>query len=96
MMRLSYSPVARRDLRSIYKQSVRQFGLTQADRYKAGLLQALNFIAEHPFAAAEHVGYSRSVRYHLYRSHMIFYWVDGEVLRIMRVLHQRQDWQSFL
>ena len=96
MMRLSYSPAARRDLRSIYKQSARQFGLAQADRYRTGLLQSLTFLAEHPRATAEHEGYSRPFRYHPYQSHMIFFWVDGDVLRVMRVLHQQQDWQSFL
>ena len=96
MMRLSYSPAARRDLLSIYKQSARQFGLAQSDRYRTGLLQALNFLAEHPRAAAEHEGYITPFRYHPYQSHMIFYRIDGDVLRIMRVLHQQQDWQSFL
>lgn len=96
MMRLSYSPAARRDLKSIYKQSGRQFGLTQADRYREGLLQALRFIADRPLASPEHVGYRRSIRYHLYQSHLIFYTVDGDVLQIVRVLHQQQDWQGVL
>ena len=96
MMRLSYSPAARRDLKSIYKQSGRQFGAEQADRYREGLLQALRFIAEHPLASPEHVGYRRPIRYHLYQSHLIFYAVEGDVLQIVRVMHQQQDWQAIL
>ena len=95
-MRLSYSAAARRDLRAIYKQSARQFGLSQADRYRSGMLQALDFIAQQPLASPEHEGYTRPVRYHFYQSHVIFYWVDGEVLRVMRVLHQQQDWRDIL
>ena len=96
MMRLSYSPAARRDLKSIYKQSGRQFGLTRADGYRDGLLQALRFIADHPLASPEHVGYRWPIRYHLYQSHLIFYTVEGDVLQVVRVLHQQQDWQAVL
>lgn len=96
MMRLSYSPAARRDLKSIYKQSGRQFGPKQADRYRDGQLQALRFVADHPLASPEHVGYRTPIRYHLYQSHLIFYAVEGDVLQIVRVMHQQQDWQAVL
>lgn len=96
MMRLSYSPAARHDLKSIYKQSGRQFGPTQADRYRDGLLQALRYIADHPLASPEHVGYQRPIRYHLYQSHLIFYTVESDFLQIVRVLHQRQNWRAIL
>ena len=96
MMRLSYSLAARRDLKYIYKQSGRQFGPTQADGYREGLLQALRFIADHPLGSPEHVGYRRPIRYHLYQSHLIFYTVEEDVLQIVRVLHQQRDWQAIL
>ena len=96
MMRLSHSPAARRDLKSIYRQSGRQFGLTQADKYREGLLQALRFIADHPLASPEHVGYRRPIRYHLYQSRLVFYTVDGDILQIVRVLHQQQNWFDLL
>jgi toxin ParE1/3/4 len=95
-MRLSFSVVALRDLKAIYRQSARQFGLNQADRYRAGLEAAFRLIAEHPMASPEHLGYRRPIRLHFHQSHVIFFAIEGDHVRVIRVLHQHQDWQGIL
>jgi toxin ParE1/3/4 len=95
-MRLSYSVAALRDLKAIYRQSFRQFGLAQADRYRAGLERSFRLIAEHPLASSEHAGYKRPLRVHFYQSHVIFYAIEDDIVRVVRVLHQQQDWQGIL
>jgi toxin ParE1/3/4 len=91
-MQLSYSVAALRDL----KASASQFGLKQADRYRAGLEAAFRLIAEHPMAAAEHLGYRRPIRVYFYHSHAIFFAIEGDYIRVVRILHQQQDWQGIL
>lgn len=95
-MRLKYSAAALADIKSIYRHSARQFGLAQADRYRSGLERVLNQIAEQPSASREHIGYTEPLRVHLYRSHVIFFVQDSDAVRIVRILHQQQDWHSIL
>jgi len=95
-MRLSYSAKALRDLKSIYRQSQSRFGFAQADRYRSGLEAALRTIAEHPLASPEHLGYGRPLRVHFHQSHVIFFDIEADMVRVVRVLHQQQDWQGIL
>lgn len=93
-MRLRYSEPARRDLKSIYQQSARQFGVAQADRYRDGLLSALKFIAENPLAVSVREGHSRPLRAHFHQSHVIIFVIEDDAVVVGRVLHQSQDWQD--
>jgi toxin ParE1/3/4 len=90
-MRLSYTQEARRDLRSIYRSSVEKFGLAQADLYRDGLLAALAFCAETPQAVREFPDLRVAVRIHPYRSHLIVFMIVDDAVRVIRVLHSRQD-----
>lgn len=91
-MRLRYSQAARQDLKIIYRQSARQFGLVQADKYRDGLLGALRFVAANPQALSLREGHKRPLRAHFYQSHVIIFVIEDDAVFVGRVLHQSQDW----
>ncbi len=78
------------DIRQLYRYGILNFGLDEADRYYDGLFERFDKLAENPhlFRTVDYIrtGYRRSV----YRSHSIYYRIDGETVQIMRVLG-RQD-----
>ncbi|MGV8952887.1 MAG: type II toxin-antitoxin system RelE/ParE family toxin [Cypionkella sp.] len=90
-MRLKYSQAARRDLRAIYYQSARTFGVHQADRYRDGLLASLAFIGESPLALPEYRNATRIVRVHRYQSHVVIFELREDEVFIVRVVHGLRD-----
>lgn len=81
------------DLRTIYGEGIRLFGMDQADRYMARLEQAFDLLGDSPYIARERTELSPPARVHPVASHVILYIVgeDGIVL-IVRVRHSREDW----
>ncbi|HEX7822827.1 MAG TPA: type II toxin-antitoxin system RelE/ParE family toxin [Sphingobium sp.] len=82
------------DLYNIYQTGVDNFGVEQAERYQDGLEQAFEFLAEYPYAARERPELNRNSRAHPYRSHVIFYRLEGADIFIQRIRHSREDWIS--
>jgi toxin ParE1/3/4 len=84
--------VARRavaDLEAIEDYGRQVHGEAQAIRYADDLLVAMHFLLDFP-----NVGPGlgrRGLRRKGCGSHVIFYRIDGDIERIVRVLHQRMD-----
>jgi toxin ParE1/3/4 len=87
---------ADQDIIDIYIWGCRKFGQTQAERYHAGLAATLDLIADNPRIARERAEFNPPVRLHPYQSHMIVYLLDDRGVLIVRILHGRQDWESYL
>ena len=90
MSEFELSPEAERDLLDIALYGLVNFGLEQSERYRDGLEKRFREIAEHPLQhqAVDEIrrGYRRSV----FRSHSIYYRIEGKGVAIMRILG-RQD-----
>lgn len=86
MARYRLNEAADADLDRLYEYGVLTFGLTQADLYYDGLIQRFHELVETPrlWQAVDHIraGYRRSV----YKSHSIYYRIDGDDVEIMRIL----------
>lgn len=84
------APEAERDLLDIAVFGIESFGPVLAEQYRDGLKTRFQEIADHPlrYPAVDKIreGYRRSV----FRSHSIYYRVEGKGIAIMRVLG-RQD-----
>jgi toxin ParE1/3/4 len=93
-MRYRLSGSAERDLLQLYQAGVRDFGQSQAERYFAGLEQAFEFLAGYPRAARERTEITPPVRVHPYKMHLIVYVIDADAVLILRIRHQREDWQN--
>lgn len=87
-MNLSYSSLARRDLKEIGKWSIERFGTVQTERYLSALEAACEEIARDPQLDRLHKGRLRGVRRKEHVSHVIFYVVHGSDTTISRILHK--------
>lgn len=83
---------AEADVIRIYVTGVRDFGVSHAEHYHAGLERAFAFLSEFPRAARERIELARRSRAYPYRSHLIFYRISGPDIFIQRVRHGREDW----
>ncbi|RUT34649.1 type II toxin-antitoxin system RelE/ParE family toxin [Arsenicitalea aurantiaca] len=90
-MRPRYSATAARDLARIYRQSILEYGLAQADRYLAGLEEAVAGLCQHPESAPLRPELRSGVRLRPYGVHLIAYKAIDSTLLVVRVIHQRQD-----
>ncbi|MEP7221589.1 MAG: type II toxin-antitoxin system RelE/ParE family toxin [Novosphingobium sp.] len=79
------------DLTEIDEYSAAQFGDAAADAYKNGLDQAFTRLASFPRSAEVRPAYGDGIRCLNYGRHRILYLIDGEIVQIVRVLHQAQD-----
>lgn len=95
-MRAELSPEATVDLDKIWFYGAEHWNVKQANQYQDKLLDMVQFLAEH-----SELGKDRSEIKHDYRSyavgsHIIFFAVIDDVLRVIRVLHQRMDYMKHL
>ncbi len=84
------APEAENDLLDIALYGLINFGLIPSEQYRDGLKKRFQELADHPhrYQAIDEIrqGYRRSV----YRSHSIYYRIEGNGVAIMRILN-RQD-----
>jgi len=91
MLRLLYTPLAKRDIATIHAWSVRQFGAGQADHYVRLINTTLKHAAEVPGILRD----ASDVRAGLHKlhtgSHVSFVRLGEDELRVVRILHGRMD-----
>lgn len=88
----SFSRIAREDFLRLCLQGYDQFGPGQAEAYTAGLMAAVDLLAEHPLMACERTEYDPPLRLHRYGSHVIVHRVEGPGIHVLRIRHGREDW----
>jgi toxin ParE1/3/4 len=89
--RVILSRAARDDLVAIRLYSIEQFGPEVADKYFLGFDFAFDLLASFPAAGSATSQYGKVYRCLVHRSHRIFYRVDKDVVRIVRILHHAMD-----
>ncbi len=82
------------DIAAIALYTIDNFGIEQAVAYRDGLIQTLEFLAEHPQAARERMEIRQRSRVFRYKSHLIVYRIKGDGIFIQRIRHGREDWLS--
>lgn len=87
---------AAEDVAAIFVRGAAEFGLTQAEKYHFGLERIFEFLAANPRAGRERDEFSPPVRLHLFGVHVVVYRIVGEDILVVRVLHGRRDWESWL
>jgi len=93
---LRFSRAALRDLDTIFRQGVVQFGPLQAERYQVGLKAALKLLAAYPEMNRVRTEFSKPFRIYRYSAHLIFYRMErGDVL-VTRIRHGGEDWMDNL
>lgn len=89
-------PIAGADLDTIYSQTFDQWGRAQARAYLEALQQLIDLLAVYPEIARERTEIHPPVRLHPFRSHIVLFRTDAEVLDILRVVHARSNWAAVL
>lgn len=82
---------ADKDIKEIYKHTVRQYGFAQGHKYLEGLYTCFAMLGLHPDAGHAAVTISKSYRRFEYESHVIFYKKRKADIWIIRVLHEKMD-----
>jgi toxin ParE1/3/4 len=85
------SPAAERDLERIWKYTLGEWGLEQADRYADLLTAAFQALAESPKSAPACDHIRQGYRRRNVERHMIYFRVTDYGIAIIRVLHDRMD-----
>lgn len=93
-MKFSLSRAAQADLIDIYLYSVQEFGVRQAEAYQDKIDQTIELIADTPEIARLRREITPPVRVHPVGVHMVVYHIDGELVRILRVRHGRENWMA--
>lgn len=91
MAELDLSPAARADLLEIRVYSVDQFGVDVADSYFLGFDAAFALLREHPQVGPARPNLGNGIRCLIHRQHRIFYYIDGDMVVIVRLVHHAMD-----
>ena len=82
---------AKRDLKDIWHYTRRAWDASQADRYVAAIRAAVEAAAENPGIGSDRGDVRPGMKKLSAGSHAIYYFDEGDRLRIARILHVRMD-----
>lgn len=91
MARLVVGLVAQADLRDIRRFSQAAFGVRRTCAYLVGLRAAFEMILERPSVGRPERDLGDGMRSFGYRSHRIYYRVQEDGARIVRILHHARE-----
>ncbi len=96
MSEIILSSRAKLDLGEIWDYTLSQWGVEQAEKYIRELWSVMKHAAENPTESADigdvRSGYRKSIA----GSHVIFFKITGTGIDIVRILHQRMDFDRHL
>ena len=90
-MRLDVSQAARADLIEIFAYSRRTWGHVRATAYLTALREATRSLGRGNLSGQRADDVATGLRRLVVGSHVIWFRIEGEVLRIIRVLHGSRD-----
>ena len=90
------SPAALSDLDAIWDYSAGMWSATQAETFIRGLASDMDLLVQHPGIACERTEIRPPVRLYRSGSHLIIYRIEAEWLEVLRIVHARQNWATYL
>ena len=90
------SPRAQSDLEAIWDHTERQWGLDQAEQYLRQIWQGIEIVAAKPLVGRDCSELRASYRKYRTGAHVLFYRVTGEIIDVVRILHERMDFERHL
>lgn len=90
-MRWRLRDAARMDLAEVWLGSAERWGVDQADAYIRAIESRLQHACDYPESYPAFEGSRGRFRKAISGSHMVFYRLDGDVIDVVRVLHNRMD-----
>ena len=96
MASYTLSPAAQADLESIWDYTVRHWGDAQAERYTRGIQAACEALSNGTLVSRSADDIRAGYRKAAVGSHVMFFRVQGDVVEIIRILHQSMDVERHL
>lgn len=93
--RVEISDAAKEDLRNIYHYSFNQFGESVADRYFEKINDVITFLQVHE-TGIKRDDIINGIYVIPVGKHIIFYMNEDDIIVIIRILHQTQDFSRHL
>lgn len=90
------SPRAQVDVESIWNYTVAKWGPAQAELYIRGIKEALEVIAIEPQRGQPGDDIRKGYRKYRVGSHIVFYKSTPTYIDVVRILHQRMDYNRHL
>lgn len=91
MHEVRFSKRAKDDIAKIAQYTIGQFGIEQARIYRDAMIACFNALAGNPKFGKSVEDIRKGYRRVDFRSHAIFYKVDGQRILIMRILHSSMN-----
>lgn len=92
--RVTLSRSAARDIDAIADYTIERWGEEQARKYVATLRQDIESLREFARRYPEHLSRGRTFRKMASGHHIVFYLVSEETVDVVRVLHERMDFDD--
>jgi toxin ParE1/3/4 len=86
-----FSPDARDDFTAILLYTRQQWGEAQRDLYQASLERAIAALADYPEAGEQRPRLFPGCRARRAERHVIYYRIAGDLIEVVRILHERTD-----
>ena len=88
---------AKNDIKSIAMYTIKEFGEHQSLKYAQGLKRVLEELANNPELGRRYVAVKNRMLFrYRYLSHVIFYYIDGSEIFIVRVFGGKMDFPKHL
>ena len=85
---------AESDLAEIADYTIGNFGIKQARHYRDALETCFQTIADNPMLGLEDDKLAPRLRRHQHKSHVVFYLPEKKGVLIVRVLHEKRDFEQ--
>ncbi len=96
MRRIEFTPKAQRDIEEIWDYSFERFGFEKAEAYLRELQRAAETVAEDPRRGLACDNIRSGYRKFPVGSHIVFFRASEIRIVIVRILHQRMDFERHL
>jgi toxin ParE1/3/4 len=96
MKRYVLTPRAHRDIDEIWNYTAANWGIDQAEHYVRLIQRAIEIVADNPGRGRICDDVRPGYRKYPAGSHFVFYRVAGAGIDVVRVLHQRMDFEQHL
>ncbi len=95
-MKIVFSPKAKADLSDIWDYTFAEWGISQAEKYVRELWEVMRTQALNASASVDISDVRRGYRKIRAGSHVIFFKLTGDGIDVIRILHQRMDFDRHL
>ncbi len=94
--RLAITQEAKADIKAIANYTAKTWSAGQARKYLGMIFEKIQEIAQNPDIGRRRLGIPPDIRGYKSEKHVIFYRIEGEIIYILRILHEKMDHGSYL